>query len=39
MSVLKIGKKMDKNKTDEYALKEFIKAFPTLLKNKKIQKL
>ena len=26
---------MDKNKTDEYALKEFIKAFPKLLKHKK----
>ena len=26
---------MDKNKSDEYALKEFIKAFPDLLKHKK----
>ena len=26
---------MDKNKTDEYALKEFIKALPDLLKHKK----
>ena len=26
---------MDKNKTDEYALKEFIKALPDLLRHKK----